>query len=94
MGFNLASATNGASVTGDGINTARLVDDTEATNWASIGGPVQGKQVTVDLAGQRQRIQRVQVSAALRPAVQGDLDAGTQNRFTALTPIFTQRVRP
>lgn len=90
MDFNLASATNGASVTGDGINTARLVDDTEATNWASIGGPVQGKEVTVDLAGQRQRIQRVQVSAALRPAVQGDPDAGTQNRFTALRSFEVQ----
>ena len=48
---NLASATAGATVAGDGINLASVADDDEATNWASLGAPVAGRQVTVDLAG-------------------------------------------
>jgi extracellular elastinolytic metalloproteinase len=71
-------------VSGDGINLARIVDDDEATNWASIGSPVAGKQVTVDLAGGAHRVDRVQVSAMLRPAVTGDPDAGAQGRVSAL----------
>lgn len=72
----------------------RLIDDTEATNWqaaasqGSGGHSVDGRRVTVDLAGDRpQRINRVQVSAMLGPV----FDAGStppadqsQNRFTAL----------
>ncbi|HWS35552.1 MAG TPA: M36 family metallopeptidase, partial [Actinoplanes sp.] len=81
---NVASGTSGAVATGDGVNLARLIDDDEATNWASLGSAVPGKGVTVDLAGDRQRVRRVQVSALLRPAVAGDVDAGTQNRYTAL----------
>ncbi|MDI6102176.1 M36 family metallopeptidase [Actinoplanes sp. NEAU-A12] len=81
---NVASATSGATATGDGVNLARLVDDDEATNWASLGSAVTGKGVTVDLAGDAQRVRRVQVSAMLRPAVTGDVDAGGQNRYTAL----------
>ncbi len=48
---NLASAAAGATATGDGVNQAKLIDDDEATNWASLNSPVAGKQVTVDLAG-------------------------------------------
>jgi extracellular elastinolytic metalloproteinase len=82
---NVASASHGATATGDGINQARLIDDTEGTNWASIGSPVAGKGVIVDLAGDRaQLVSRVQVSALLRPAITGDPDVGAQNRFTAL----------
>jgi hypothetical protein len=82
---NLASASQGATATGDGVNLDRLIDDTEATNWASVGSPVAGKAVTVDLAGtQPELVSRVQVSALLRPAIEGDPDAGGQNRFTAL----------
>ncbi|WP_328468219.1 M36 family metallopeptidase [Actinoplanes sp. NBC_00393] len=81
---NLASATSGATVSGDGINLARIADDDEATNWASLGAAVAGRQVTVDLAGEAQRVRRVQVSALLRPPVVGDVDAGAQNRFSAL----------
>jgi hypothetical protein len=84
MPRNLASSSSGAAVTGNGINLARIVDDDEATNWASLGGPVAGKQVTVDLAGGAQQVGRIQVSAQLRPPITGDPDAGTQNRFTAL----------
>lgn len=82
---NLASANAGATVSGDGVNLDKLVDDTESTDWASIGSDVAGKQVTVDLSGTHpQVVSRVQVSALLRPAIDGDVDAGGQNRFTAL----------
>ncbi|MFL6125893.1 M36 family metallopeptidase [Actinophytocola sp.] len=82
---NLASQGQGATASGDGVNLNRLIDDTEATNWASVGSPVAGKSVTVDLAGDHpQLVTRVQVSAYLRPAITGDPDPGTQNRFTAL----------
>ncbi|GID27556.1 M36 family metallopeptidase [Paractinoplanes brasiliensis] len=84
MPRNLASGAAGAVATGDGVNLARITDDDEATNWASLGSPVAGKQVTVDLAGEAQTVRRVQVSAQLRPPVTGDVDAGTQNRYTAL----------
>jgi extracellular elastinolytic metalloproteinase len=82
--LNLTSGTNGATATGDGINLARLVDDDEATNWASLGSPVAGKQVTVDLFGGSQRIRRVQVSAMLRPQIATDPDGEPQSRYSAL----------
>ena len=68
MRFNLASSANGATATGDGDNHAALIDDTEATNWASLGSPVAGKQVTVRLDPSRraQTFDRIQVSAMLR----------------------------
>ncbi len=94
---NLASTHAGATATGDGVNVDSLIDDTEATNWASLqhteatqdkgeGRQVEGRQVTVDLAGGAQRIDRVQVSAALRPANPEDEGGDTrgQSRFSAL----------
>jgi extracellular elastinolytic metalloproteinase len=82
---NLASSSSGATASGDGINLDRLIDDTEGTNWASIGSPVAGKTVTVDLAGSHpQLVSRVNVSALLRPQILTDPDNGAQNRFTAL----------
>jgi hypothetical protein len=82
---NLASSASGATATGDGVNQARLIDDSEATDWASVGSPVAGKTVTVALGGGRpQPVSRVNVSAQLRPAIVGDPDAGGQNRFTAV----------
>jgi hypothetical protein len=84
MAVNLASGNGGATATGNGINLARLVDDDEATNWASLNSPVAGKQVTVDLAGGSQQVSRVQVSAMLRPPVAGDPDGDTQARVSAL----------
>jgi extracellular elastinolytic metalloproteinase len=85
---NLASSANGATATGDGVNQANLIDDTEGTNWASLTGDVAGKQVTVRLDPSRdtQEIGRVQVSALLRPANPQDPggDTGPQNRFSAL----------
>jgi extracellular elastinolytic metalloproteinase len=87
MPANLASMHNGATASGDGINLTRLIDDTEATNWASLGAAVAGKQVTVDLAGTDPvTVDRVQVSAMLRPPNPNDPggDTGGQSRFSAL----------
>ncbi len=84
MQLNLASSAAGATVSGDGINLARVVDDDEATNWASLGSAVAGKQVTVDLAGGARQVRRIQVSAMLRPPIPTDPDGGTQSRVSAL----------
>jgi extracellular elastinolytic metalloproteinase len=83
---NLASAHNGATATGDGVNLDRLIDDTEATNWASLNAPVRGRRVIVrlDPSERAHEIGRVNVSAMLRPPIEGDADPGGQNRFTAL----------
>jgi len=93
---NYASRHHGATATGDGINLERLIDDTEATNWASLssegtasagkgeGRQVEGRQVTVELGDQPVRINRVNVSAALRPTDAEDADSGSQSRFSAL----------
>ena len=75
---NVASANNGATITGDGANLRNLIDDTERSNFVS-GPPgsdfnpvatspakVPGRQVTVDLAGGRRLIDTVKVSALLR----------------------------
>lgn len=89
---NLASKYNGAVATAStgGVNSEKLIDDTEATNWATLNqttGVANTKPfVTVDLAGTAaQMVRSVQVSAMLRPADPNDSnDPGSQNRFTAL----------
>jgi extracellular elastinolytic metalloproteinase len=87
---NLASAANGATTTGDGVDLGALIDDDEGTTWASLAAaktPVAGRGVTVRLAGNGpQQVRRVQVSTLLRPADPKDPggDTGSQNRFTAL----------
>ncbi|GAA3533887.1 hypothetical protein GCM10022419_011510 [Nonomuraea rosea] len=82
---NLASAAGGAAAAGDGVNQAKLIDETEATNWASLTGAPAGKSVVVDLAGDSPvKIRRVQVSAMLRPNVGDPADPGAQNRFSSL----------
>jgi hypothetical protein len=81
---NLASSAGGAVVTGDGVNLDKLGDDTESTDWASLTG-VAGRQLTIDLAGDRpQTVTTVNVSALLHPLVAGDADTLPQNRFSAL----------
>jgi extracellular elastinolytic metalloproteinase len=77
LAANLASAARGATAAGDGVAQARLIDDTESTQWESLGAPVAGRQVTVRLAesGPQIQMRRVQVSALLTPP---------QNRFSAL----------
>lgn len=87
MSRNQAAGANGAAASGDGRSLPALLDETEATNWQSVQAPVAGRQVTVDLAGDRPvRVGRVQVSAMLRPTVAGDPEGPdtAQNRFTAL----------
>ena len=105
MRRNLASLASGAKATGDGVNLDKLIDDTEATNWASLtsegtasagkgeGRQVEGRQVTIDLAGTAPvRVAEVQVSAALRGPIvaeedeelPSDPDPNTQSRFSAL----------
>ncbi|MEJ7690477.1 MAG: M36 family metallopeptidase [Nocardioidaceae bacterium] len=99
---NVASSKNGAVIDGFGpltsMNTTKLIDDTEASNWAGVnpaGVSVDAKAshpfVNVDLAGDRARVIRaVKVSALLRPAdpkqdesePQPDMSSGS--RFTAL----------
>ena len=86
MSENLASSARGATASGDGVNQGALIDDTEATNWASLVDPVLGRQVTVRLTPQKapHQIRRVQVSAMLRVNTGDANDPGGQNRFTAL----------
>jgi extracellular elastinolytic metalloproteinase len=86
MRDNLASSANGATATGDGTDLGALIDDTESTNWASLGSPVAGKQVTVrlDPSSPAVTFRRVQVSAQLRTRRAGDAADPSQNRFSAL----------
>jgi extracellular elastinolytic metalloproteinase len=85
--------------TGDGINRDKLIDDSETTNWASLGSPVAGKQVTVRLDPSRPswQIARIQVSAQLRHRIPADPggDTAAQNRFSALRAfrIYTCQVK-
>ena len=71
------------------LNTGSLIDDTENTNWAGVdasGVSVDTAHpfVNVDLAGGKQKIKSVVVSAMLRPAADDDNDADAGQRFTAL----------
>ncbi len=85
MAANLASASNGATATGDGTNFGALIDDTEASNWEATGAAPQGRSVTVDLAGDKVvDVRRVQVSSLLRPVPVTNPPTPSQNRFTAL----------
>ncbi|NUT38398.1 MAG: peptidase M36 [Thermoactinospora sp.] len=86
MTRNHAASTRGATATGDGVNHAARIDETEATNWASLTAPVAGRSITVDLAGDAAvQVRRVQVSAMLRTANPADpADPAGQNRFSAL----------
>jgi hypothetical protein len=85
---NLASGNAGAEATGDGVNLQRLIDDTEETNWASRtptpatagkgeGQQVEGRQVTVDLAGDAPvNVTEVHMSAVLNGGCSADLITG------------------
>src|SRR3712207_6882354 len=45
MAENVGSRFSGATAGGDGDNQSNLIDDTEASTWASLASPVEGKQV-------------------------------------------------
>ena len=77
---NWASQIKGATASGDGANHANLIDDTEATNWESTSGAVEGRQVVVALDGERS-FDVAKASALLVPG---------QNRFTALRQFELQ----
>jgi hypothetical protein len=83
---NHASRHQGAVAAGDGTRHNDLIDDTEGTNWESVGPPSPGQRVVVDLAGgAAQTFRHVNVSANL--AVEDRLPppaVATQNRFSAL----------
>jgi extracellular elastinolytic metalloproteinase len=92
MRANWASLAEGASASGDassgegGSSASQLIDETEETNWRADGPPIEGKQVTVNLVGGSHLVDRVNVSAFLRPQEQGNKfgDTDTQSRFSAL----------
>jgi extracellular elastinolytic metalloproteinase len=86
MPTNWASRFKGAVASGDGTRLGDLIDDTEATNWEATGAPVQGRQVTVDLAGGSHELDRGAVSAYLGfgPESTNPAIFTAQNRFTAL----------
>lgn len=80
---NVASASKGATVAGDGFRLADIIDDDEATNGGFDGVaadvPVAGRTVTVALAGGLNKITQIAVSALHRPAdptVEGDVGGG------------------
>ena len=85
-GPSIRSVRRGATASGDGVNLDDLIDDTEATNWASLGAAVQGRQVTVRLDPSKpsHQVDRVQVSAHLRPPNPDDPNDPVQSRFSAL----------
>ncbi len=85
MPTNWASVNKGANAYGDGVNLESLIDDTEETNWASLGEPVEGRTVFVDMTKGEHLVNRVQVSAMLRASdPENEGDPGSQNRFSAL----------
>ncbi len=102
---NLAAAANGAKVIGaseDSRNAKALIDGTENTNWGGVnedGTNVDETSpfVSVDLAGKRHLITRVNVSAMLNPSppdgsevpLAADPDSGS--RFTALRRFALER---
>ncbi|EKA60954.1 peptidase M36 fungalysin [Janibacter hoylei PVAS-1] len=80
MRDNLASTAAGATISGDGDGVDNLVDGDEDTTGATPANPTsEQKRYTVDLAGGRQKIRRVQVSALGAPS-----SGVSRNRFQNL----------
>ncbi|HYG79256.1 MAG TPA: M36 family metallopeptidase, partial [Pyrinomonadaceae bacterium] len=88
MPTNRASKAKGALASGDGLsdlNRQNLIDDSEDTNWASLGNmsspnTVDGRRVVIKLAGTGpQTFSRIQVSALNRP-YNGSDPAGDRSR--------------
>ncbi|HIZ98542.1 MAG TPA: M36 family metallopeptidase [Candidatus Janibacter merdipullorum] len=78
MRDNLADTSSGATVTGEGTDIPAVADGDEGTTAATVEEPTaEQKVLTVDLAGGRQTIRRMQVSALPDP------EAGI-NRFQNL----------
>ena len=102
---NLAASASGAKVigaSGGSLNAKSLIDGTENTNWGGVNGDGSNVDetspfVSVDLAGKKHRITRVNVSAMLNPSppdgsevpLAADPDSGS--RFTALRKFALER---
>ncbi len=100
LSTNMASSFSGASIDGffpaTSMNTTKLIDDTEASNWAGINTTaprsvdVTHPFVNVNLAGGKQLVRSVKVSAMLRPQDKAQEESEPQpdkssgSRFTAL----------
>ena len=85
MSENLADTESGATVTGEGTDIPHVADGDEGTTAATVDEPTaEQKVLTVDLAGGRQNIRTVQVSAL--PDPEADINR-FQNlrRFRVLT---------
>jgi extracellular elastinolytic metalloproteinase len=95
MATNRASKAKGAVISGDGlndINRQNLIDDTEDTNWASLGNmnsanTVDGRRVIIKLAGNGpQTVSRITVSAINHPYSSND-PGGDFNRQLRLAAM-------
>jgi len=99
LSTNMASSFSGATIAGffpaTSMNTTKLIDDTEGSNWAGIGPAGSSVDVTnpfvnVNLAGGKQLVRSVKVSALLRPQDKAQEESERQpdkssgSRFTAL----------
>ncbi len=100
MPTNHASKSKGALASGDGINDINrqnLIDDTEDTNWASLGtmssaNTVDGRRVVVKLAGSGpQTVSRITVSAINHPYSPDDA-GGDYNRQLRLAAMRSFKV--
>lgn len=84
MRSNLASAAAGAVLTGAGTNLGKLVDDDEGTTGTTVDQPTEAQRAfTIDLAGGRQVVRRVQVSALPEPGVVARFQALRQFQLLA-----------
>ncbi|KGN40137.1 peptidase M36 [Knoellia aerolata DSM 18566] len=81
---NLASTQAGATITGQGVDVPAMVDGDEGSTATTADQPTAAqKQFTIDLAGGRQVVRRVQLSALPEPGVAGRFQNVRQFRVWA-----------
>lgn len=81
---NLASAQAGGRITGEGVDIEALTDGDEGTTATTVAEPSAAQKVfTVDLAGGRQTVRRVQLSALPEPGAAGRFQNLRQFRVLA-----------
>ncbi|WP_353952277.1 M36 family metallopeptidase [Knoellia sp. S7-12] len=69
---NLASSQAGATITGVGTDVPAMIDGDEGSTTTTVAAPTAAqKQFTIDLAGGRQVVRKVQVSALPEPGAAG-----------------------
>lgn len=92
MKENLASTQAGATITGEGVNVTAMVDGDEGTTATTVDKPTAAQKVfTIDLAGGRQVVRRLQVSALPAPGAAGRFQ--NLRQFTVLACDAKNRVR-